>query len=109
VAPSGSAQLDRVATSGYSASVTIQVPIKEAKDRLSELIRSVERGERVVITRRGEVVAELRIPEPRKGGFDFEGLERWRRENGGKKIVTYIAPDFDDPLPEDFLITPGPY
>jgi antitoxin (DNA-binding transcriptional repressor) of toxin-antitoxin stability system len=60
--------------------MTIQVPVKDAKDRLSELIRSVERGERVVITRRGEVVAEPRVPEPRKGGFDFEGLERWKKE-----------------------------
>ncbi len=86
--------------------MTIHVPIKEAKDRLSELIRSVEGGEHVVITRRGEAVAELRVPELRKGGIDFEALERWKKERGVDRIVTYIAPDFDDPLPAAFLITP---
>lgn len=87
--------------------MTIHVSIKDAKNRLSQLVRCVEKGEHVVLTRRGEVVAELKPPEARKGGFDFEGLERWKKERGIEKIVTYIAPDFDDPLPEDFLITPG--
>ena len=89
--------------------MTIHVSIKEAKNRLSELVRRIEEGERVVLTRRGEPVAEISPPEAPKGGFDFEVLERWRSENGGKAIVTYISPDFDDPLPADFLITPGPY
>jgi antitoxin (DNA-binding transcriptional repressor) of toxin-antitoxin stability system len=89
--------------------MTIHVSIKDAKNRLSELVRSVEKGERVVVTRRGEAVAEIGPPHGRKGGLNFEALERWRKERGGKAIVTYIAPDFDDPLPEDFLITPGPY
>ena len=89
--------------------MTIHVSIKEAKNRLSELVRCVEKGEQVVLTRRGEVVAELKSPEPAKGGFDFAGLERWKKERGIDKIVTFIASDFDDPLPEEFLITPGPY
>jgi antitoxin (DNA-binding transcriptional repressor) of toxin-antitoxin stability system len=87
--------------------VTIHVSIKEAKNRLSELVRLLEGGERVVVTRRGEPVFEM--VAPRRGGFDFEGFKRWKRENGIDKIVTYVSPDFDEPLPEDFLITPGPY
>ncbi len=40
----------------------IQVALYEAKNRLSELIERVQRGEVVAITRRGEVVAQLALP-----------------------------------------------
>ena len=89
--------------------MTMHVSIKDAKNRLSDLVRSVEKGERVVVTRHGRPVAEIGPPSAPKGGLNLEALDRWRKERGGKAIVTYIAPDFDDPLPEDFLITPGPY
>ena len=39
-----------------------QVGIRELKDHLSEYIRHVREGEVVVVTDRGEVVAELRAP-----------------------------------------------
>ncbi len=43
----------------------------------------------------------------RKGGVDFEALRRWKRERGLPDLVVGpLPPDFDDPLPEDFLITP---
>ena len=84
------------------------VSIKQAKDTLPALVREVEGGARVVITRNGKPVAEV-VPYQPKQGLDFEALERWKKERGVEKIVTYIAPDFDDPLPGDFLITPGPY
>ena len=50
----------------------IQVTVHEAKTHLSQLIASVEAGERVVIARNGVPVAEL-VPhvgnaEPRRGG-----------------------------------------
>ena len=41
------------------------VGVHEAKTRLSDLLRRVEAGETVVITRRGEPVAELRPASPR--------------------------------------------
>jgi prevent-host-death family protein len=84
------------------------VSIKQAKDTLPALVREVEGGERVVITRNGKPVAEV-VPHKRRGGTDWEALERWKKERGVDRIVTYIAPDFDDPLPKDFLSTPGPY
>jgi prevent-host-death family protein len=87
--------------------MTIHVSIKEAKNRLSELVRFIEAGERVVLTRRGEAVAEIGPPAPRRGGANFEALRKWKQERGIEQIVTYVAPDFDDPLPEDFLITPN--
>jgi prevent-host-death family protein len=41
-----------------------EVGIRELKNRLSEYIRLVRQGEVVMVTDRGEVVAELRPPEP---------------------------------------------
>ena len=82
------------------------VSIKEAKDTLPALVRAVEAGEQVVITRNGKPVAEV-IPHERKGGIDFEGFRKWKEENGIDQLVGPIPDDFDDPLPEDFLITPS--
>lgn len=41
--------------------MAIIVPVSEAKTRLTELLRRVEDGEVVVITRSGQEVAELRV------------------------------------------------
>lgn len=38
------------------------VGIRELKNRLSEYLRAVRQGERVLITDRGQVIAELRQP-----------------------------------------------
>lgn len=40
------------------------IALFEAKNRLSELIRRVEAGEEIAITRRGKVVARLVPPAP---------------------------------------------
>ncbi len=47
------------------------VGVRELKNRLSEYLRAVKRGERVLITDRGQVVAELRQPssESESGGL----------------------------------------
>jgi|ERR1700681_663631 antitoxin (DNA-binding transcriptional repressor) of toxin-antitoxin stability system len=55
--------LDYVATRGYIRSMR-EVGIRELKNRLSEYVRLVKEGEVVMVTDRGEVVAELRAPEP---------------------------------------------
>ncbi len=65
------------------------VNMQEAKARLSELVRRVEAGEKVVLARNGTPVAELvpaAAPAKREGGF-------WK----GK---VWISPDFDEPLPD---------
>ena len=41
-----------------------EVGIRELKNRLSEYVRLVREGETVMVTDRGQVVAELRPPEP---------------------------------------------
>lgn len=83
------------------------VTMKDAKNRLTELARKVENGETVTITRYGKPVVDL-IPHKRKLGLDLEGGARFLRERGITNPVPYIAPDFDDPLPEDFLLRPLP-
>jgi prevent-host-death family protein len=88
--------------------MTIHVSIKQAKDRLSAIVREVEEGRQVVITRNGKPVAEV-VPHRKKGGIDFEALERWKKERGIDRVFGEPSPDFDDPLPEDFLITPIRY
>jgi prevent-host-death family protein len=45
----------------------MQVNTREARRQLSRLIKAVERGERVEITRRGRVVAQLSAPEEHPG------------------------------------------
>ncbi len=83
------------------------VPIKIAKDQLTQLTRDAEAGEHIVITRNGRPVAELG-PVRQHGGLDFEALRRWKKERGIERVVEFIPDDFDDPLPEDFLITAVP-
>ncbi len=83
------------------------ISIKEAKNRLNELARRVEAGEMIVITRNGQPVLDL-VPHKRKTGLRLEAIEEFKKKHGLKKIINYIADDFDDPLPEDFLLRPLP-
>ncbi len=43
----------------------LAVGVRELKNRLSEYLRRVRNGEEILVTDRGEVVAELRQPSPR--------------------------------------------
>jgi prevent-host-death family protein len=67
----------------------IVVNMHEAKSRLSELVRLVESGEKVVLARNGTPVAELVRAERQK-----------KREGGFWKGKAWISPDFDEPMPE---------
>ena len=81
-------RLDTLFDLANLASVVV-VNMHEAKTRLSELVRLVEAGEKVVLARNGTPVAELVRPEPPK-----------KRVGGFLKGQVWISPDFDDPLPE---------
>jgi prevent-host-death family protein len=72
------------------------VNIFEAKTNLSKLIERVEQGEEIVIARAGKPVARLTRVERARKPIRF----------GALKGKIWIADDFDDPLPEDFLIGP---
>jgi prevent-host-death family protein len=64
----------------------------EAKTRLSELLRRVEKGEEVIIGRGGRPIARLTAYRP-----DLEP-----RRPGSWRGRVRMAEDFDD-LPEEFL------
>lgn len=81
--------------------------MKDAKNRLTELARKVERGETVTITRNGVPIADI-VPHKKKGGIDWEAGRRFLRERGITDPFPYVAPDFDAPLPADFLLQPLP-
>ena len=84
-----------------------RVSMKEAKNRLTEIARLAENGEEVVITRNGKPVVELVAYRP-KGGIRWEAIAEFKKKHGIDRIVDYIADDFDEPLPEDFLLRPLP-
>lgn len=79
------------------------VSIRDAKNRLTELARTVEKGETVVVTRNGRPIFDLVPHQPRKG-LRLEAIEEFKRKHRIKTIVPFIADDFDEPLPEDFLL-----
>jgi prevent-host-death family protein len=83
------------------------VSITEAKKRLTALARLVDKGETVVVTRNGKPIFEM-VPHRKKGGLDLEALREFKRELGLGTIFAYVSDDFDDTLPEDFLIRPLP-
>jgi prevent-host-death family protein len=71
----------------------MDVSTAEAKNRFTELIRFVEGGEQVVITRHGRPVAQIAPPptQPRKARFD------------GMKGRIRLLPGWDDPMTEEEL------
>ena len=52
----------------------MELPIRDAKARLSEMVAAARKGERVIITRHGRPAAEL-VGCDRRGGIDFDKLE----------------------------------
>ncbi len=85
--------------------MTKTVPIREAKNRLTELAREVEKGKTIVVTRNGHPVLDL-VPHKPKRGLDLAAGRAYLRSRGIKNPVPFIADDFDEPLPEDFLVRP---
>ena len=65
----------------------MQVNIRDAEARLSELIERVEAGEEVTICKAGKPVARL-IP--------YREPERPKRVPGSLKGKIWISPDFDE-------------
>ena len=57
----------------------ITVGIRELKNRLSEYLRMVRRGEEILVTDRGEAVAELRQPVQAPGSVAYPELARRAR------------------------------
>jgi prevent-host-death family protein len=83
------------------------VSIRDAKNRLTELARTVENGETIVVTRNGRPVLDL-VPHKPLRGLRLDALAEFKRLNGIKRRVTSMPADFDEPLPEDVLLKPLP-
>ncbi len=85
------------------------IPLIEAKESLIELAHRVENGETIIITQDGKPLFEMvaaKEPPKRKGGLDMEAGRRFLDSIGVTDPFPYVAEDFDDPLPEDFLLRP---
>jgi prevent-host-death family protein len=72
----------------------MDISTAEARNRFTELIRIVEGGEQVVITRHGRPVAQL-TPPP---------LERRQARLGGMKGRIRLLPGWDAPITEEELL-----
>ena len=75
----------------------MELALREAKARLSELVTAAQRGERVVITKYGEPVVELVRCRKRRGGIDFDKLEAARRRLGIEGDGEGWPEEFNDP------------
>lgn len=82
-AEDGIEEFAEVATSSYLDGMKV-VGVKELKNKLSEYLRLVKSGEVVLVTDRGDVVAELRAPTPWK---DPMMDDPWWAEQVRKGIV----------------------
>ncbi len=69
----------------------MDISVAEAKNRLPALIRAIENGEKVVITRHGKPVAQLTPPLP----------ERRNARLGGMKDRIQLLPGWDKPIDVD--------
>jgi prevent-host-death family protein len=74
--------------------IAMDVSIAEAKNRLPELIRAVEQGDQVVITRHGKPVAQISPPPP----------ERRPIRLGSMRDKIKLLPGWDDPTTEEELL-----
>jgi prevent-host-death family protein len=83
------------------------VSMRDAKNRLTELARTVENGETIVVTRNGRPILDL-VPHKPHRGLRLEALTEFKKRNGIKRVVTSMPVDFDEPLPEDVLLKPLP-
>lgn len=77
---------------------TMKVSTAMAKDHFTELLRAVEAGERVVITRHGKPVAQM-APAP---------VETRKARLGGMKGRVRLLPGWDKPISEDELLGKEP-
>ena len=75
----------------------MELALREAKARLSELIAAAQNGERVIITKYGEPAVEL-VRFRRRGGIDFDKLNAARLRFGLEEDGEVWTADLDDPV-----------
>jgi prevent-host-death family protein len=93
--------VELVATCGCMSGMKT-VSIRTANNRLTELAREVDRGETFVVTPNGRPAFDL-VPHRTRKGLRLT-IDEFKRKHRVKAIFPYIADDFDEPFPEDFLV-----
>ena len=73
----------------------MDVSVADAKNHFSELLRSVEEGEPVVITRNGKPVAQLVPPPPQTRVVRF----------GSMRGRIHLRPGWDDAIDVDHFLS----
>jgi prevent-host-death family protein len=81
----------------YGYNLNMDVNIADARNHLTRLIRAVEAGEQVVITRNGKPVAQLAPPPP----------ERRKAQLGGMRDRIKLPKGWDDPVDLDRFLEGG--
>jgi prevent-host-death family protein len=72
----------------------MDVSVAEAKNRLPELIRAMENGEPIIITRHGRPVAQIAPPPPQRRTIRL----------GAMRDRIKLLPGWDDPITEEELL-----
>jgi prevent-host-death family protein len=75
----------------------MEVSIAEAKNRLTRLIRAVEEGESIIITRNGKPVAQIAPPPPERRKVRFGSMRQRIR----------LYPGWDAPVDLDRFLAGG--
>lgn len=75
----------------YGYNRPMDVSIAQARNHLPELIRAVENGEQVVITRHGKAVAQITPAPPERRGIQW----------GAMRDRIKLPPGWDDPIDAD--------
>jgi prevent-host-death family protein len=75
----------------------MQISIAEAKNQFSQLVRAVEQGEFVLITRNGKPVAQLAPPPPSHRAVRL----------GGMRGRIRLLPGWDEPVSLDRFLEGG--
>ena len=74
----------------------MELSVRDAKARFSEVAEAASRGERVIVTRHGQPFIEM-VPAKQSRGFDFERAAQISKQLGFGKGEELWWDGFDDP------------
>jgi prevent-host-death family protein len=80
-----------------------QVNLYEAKTQLSSLVERAAKGEEIVIAKAGKPLARLTALAVAEAPVEPDGPKIYREFGKNLLGITYIADDFDAPLPAEIV------
>ena len=75
----------------------MKMSVREARAQFAAALAAVENGERVVITKNGQPVAELGPPPAEQKLSPLARMREESRKRGWDKVQIEFDPEFDDP------------